>query len=119
MPIKPENKGRYPANWKEIRRSVLERAQNMCEFCGAENHSIVIRSWEDRHGRIVGKESKIVLTVAHLDHTPENCDLDNLRALCQKCHLAYDRESNLEEARKTRLAAKLAARKDDSQLSLF
>lgn len=32
----------------------------------------------------------IVLTIAHLDHTPENCGDDNLRAWCQRHHLAYD-----------------------------
>lgn len=26
MPIKPENRGRYPANWPEIRARILERA---------------------------------------------------------------------------------------------
>ena len=26
MPIKPENKSRYPKNWKQIRNSILERA---------------------------------------------------------------------------------------------
>lgn len=36
--------------------------------------------------------SKVVLTIAHLDHTPENCNDENLRALCQKCHNGYDRE---------------------------
>ena len=33
---------------------------------------------------------EIVLTCAHLDHQPGNCDPDNLRAWCQACHLAYD-----------------------------
>ena len=32
----------------------------------------------------------MVLTVAHLDHQPENVDDDNLRAWCQKCHNTYD-----------------------------
>jgi 5-methylcytosine-specific restriction endonuclease McrA len=32
----------------------------------------------------------VVLTIAHLDHNPENCDRDNLRALCQLCHNRYD-----------------------------
>jgi 5-methylcytosine-specific restriction endonuclease McrA len=32
----------------------------------------------------------VVLTVAHLDHQPENCDPDNLMAMCQRCHNAYD-----------------------------
>ena len=74
MPIKAENKARYPANWKEIRAAILERANNKCEFCGIENYMI----------RDNG--SKVVLTIAHLDHTPENCTPENLRALCPKCH---------------------------------
>ena len=78
MPIKPENKNRYPKNWKEIRATILKRANNKCEFCGIENHTI------RKNG------SKVVLTIAHLDHTPENCNPDNLRALCKKCHNNYD-----------------------------
>lgn len=49
----------------------------------------------------------IVLTVAHLDHTPENCSPDNLRALCQRCHNRYDAKHRAE----TRSWAK-AYRKD-------
>ncbi|NET35453.1 MAG: hypothetical protein F6K19_26090, partial [Cyanothece sp. SIO1E1] len=33
---------------------------------------------------------RYVLTVAHLDHQPANCDPDNLRAWCSVCHLRYD-----------------------------
>ena len=43
-----------------------------------------------------GNTARIVLTVAHLDHTPENCSLDNLRALCQRCHNRYDAEHRKE-----------------------
>jgi len=32
----------------------------------------------------------IILTVAHLDHNPENYDDDNLVSLCQQCHNRYD-----------------------------
>lgn len=119
MPIKPENKSRYPANWKEIRLKVLERAGNRCEFCGARNHSYVYRPRLDEYGNVILAKVKIVLTVAHLDRTPENCGPGNLRALCQKCHLDYDRKANVEEACKTRLAKKLAARKGYTQLLLF
>ena len=97
MPIKPENKARYPKDWKEIRLKVLERANNCCEFCGVPNHSIVERR---RNGEI--HRTKIVLTIAHLDHTPENCDMDNLRALCQKCHLTYDAKHHAATASHTR-----------------
>lgn len=51
----------------------------------------------------------IVLTIAHLDHTPENCDPANLRALCQRCHLRYDAKHHAETARATRHARKAVA----------
>jgi 5-methylcytosine-specific restriction endonuclease McrA len=31
-----------------------------------------------------------VLTVAHLDHQPENNSPENLRAMCQRCHNRMD-----------------------------
>ncbi|WP_230949696.1 hypothetical protein [Burkholderia pseudomultivorans] len=31
MPIKPENRTRYPANWKQIVEAVRERSGNRCE----------------------------------------------------------------------------------------
>ena len=37
----------------------------------------------------------VILTIAHLDHCPENAALANLRALCQRCHLTYDRRTRL------------------------
>lgn len=81
MPIRPENRARYPKDWKAISLSIRERAAWRCETegCGAEN---------GKPHPITG--SKVVLTVAHLDHTPENCDPDNLRAWCQRCHNRYD-----------------------------
>lgn len=89
MPIRPENRSRYPKNWKQIRAFILERAHNRCEFCGVENYAM-------RFNPKTGKEVKIILTIAHLDHVPEHCDPDNLRALCQKCHNTYDAEHRKE-----------------------
>ena len=43
-----------------------------------------------------------MLTIAHLDHTPENCDPDNLKAWCQRCHLNYDKDHHALNAAKTR-----------------
>ncbi len=48
----------------------------------------------------------IVLTVAHLDHDPRNCDLSNLKALCQRCHLRYDTAHHGETAYETRRKGK-------------
>lgn len=87
MPIRPENRNRYPKNWKKIREDILKRANNCCEFCGVENYSKL------------DIDSRVILTIAHLDHTPENCDYGNLRALCQKCHNRYDAKHRSETRR--------------------
>lgn len=81
MPIHPTNKNRYPPHWGRLSLAIRRtRARWRCEWCGARN---------DEPHPITG--SKVVLTVAHLDGTPENCHPDNLAALCQRCHLNYDR----------------------------
>lgn len=46
----------------------------------------------------------IVLTVAHLNHTPEDCDEANLRAWCQRHHLIYDAKHHASTAYATRRA---------------
>lgn len=117
MPIRPENKHRYPKDWPEIRAQILERAGHCCEECGLRNH---IYGYRDEHGdfhqvsrlQAIGPNRKfkpghlrIVLTIAHLDHTPENCDPGNLRALCQRCHNRYDAKTrSLGKAQRRRLA---------------
>lgn len=101
MPIKPENRARYPANWKSIVAQVRERSGNRCEGsprwpeCRAENGQPHPETG-----------SKVVLTTAHLDHVPENCELSNLRHWCQRCHLVYDAAHHAETARETRRARK-------------
>lgn len=130
MPILPENRARYPANWPEIRASILERAQNRCEVCGLDNYAVIRRKADgsvqsfgigadyreaceiaaDEHWAQFGDELPlkslgiviVVLTVAHLDHTPEHCEPSNLKAMCQKCHLAYDAEHHGQTAYATR-----------------
>lgn len=49
----------------------------------------------------------VVLTIAHLDHVPENCAPENLRAWCQRCHLRYDAEHHKQTAYRTRKNAAL------------
>jgi hypothetical protein len=48
--------------------------------------------------------SRVVLTTAHLDHTPENCHDSNLKAMCQRCHLSYDLDLHRANAAATRFA---------------
>lgn len=97
MPIKPENKLRYPANWKVIRASILERAQGCCE--GSPSYP-ECRALNGSAHPVTG--SKVVLTIAHLDHVPEHCDPNNLRAWCQRCHLTYDARHHAESRTKTK-----------------
>lgn len=115
MPIKPENKHRYPSTWREIRAAILDRAGHRCEQCGVPNYTYRPRKrdvWTDDLGQaetwaMDGERiSRIVLTIAHLDHTPEHNDPDNLRALCQRCHLAYDADHHQRTAYKTRRTKK-------------
>lgn len=40
MPITKENRKRYPANWLEIRESILTRAKRCCEWCGVPNYAV-------------------------------------------------------------------------------
>lgn len=43
----------------------------------------------------------IVLTVAHLNHDVKDNRMENLAALCQRCHLTLDSKQHRENARKT------------------
>jgi hypothetical protein len=133
VPIKPENKGRYPADWKQIRERILVRSDNCCEQCRVANGDMIVRGidkdagtfqrfegdgevYAADDGRLLGrckaseycgnKWTRVVLTIAHLDHVPEHCDDDNLKALCQRCHLAYDAEHHRANAQATRHARK-------------
>lgn len=117
MPIRPENRARYPKDWPAVSARIRGRAGNCCEECGVENGALGGREpggvWHDaiptgdnglrltwpkpgEYGWCKGFNThrlriiRIVLTVAHLNHTPEDCRDENLRALCQRCHLRYD-----------------------------
>ena len=97
MPIKPENKLRYPANWKAIRAAIIERAQGRCE--GSPSYPLC-RALNGSAHPVTG--SKVVLTIAHLDHVPEHCEPTNLRAWCQRCHLTYDARHHAKNRTKTK-----------------
>jgi hypothetical protein len=103
VPIKPENKARYPKDWPAISRRIrIDRAQGQCECTGQCGRDHSGRCPNLNGGLSVVTGAVVVLTVAHLDHTPEHCEDDNLLALCQGCHLAYDREHHAQTAYRTR-----------------
>ncbi len=81
----PIDYSEYPDDWHEISRRIrFDRAGNRCEFCKAEN---------GKPNPETG--SKVVLTVAHLNHIKADVRDENLAALCQKCHLDYDRDRHI------------------------
>ena len=137
MPIKKENRDRYPPDWKEIRMRSLRLAHHRCENCGVHDRAW---GWRDHNGEfhkvrkqplldagydkppfVVASDKgdlkiiEIILTIAHLDHTPENCDPDNLRAWCQRCHLSYDANHHA----MTRAATRKQQLEDAGQLDMI
>lgn len=91
----------YPPNWKtEIRPRILARAKNCCEECGVENHRIIKRHENGKWEYITTFTSrlkfygytKVILTIAHLKHDKLNWEVkdEDLKALCQRCHLLLD-----------------------------
>lgn len=99
----PINYKDYHPEWKTvIRPRILDRAKNKCEFCGIENYAMSKRN------------TKVVLTIAHLDHNKSNNADENLRALCQACHLAYDSEIHIANRKRNREQAN-----NKNQMDLF
>lgn len=91
MPIRPENRARYPKDWKALSERIRhDRAKGRCECtgeCGGD-HQGRCKAFNGRPHPVT--LSTVVLTTAHLDHIPENCGDDNLKAMCQRCHNKYD-----------------------------
>ncbi|MDR6195941.1 hypothetical protein [Siphonobacter sp. SORGH_AS_0500] len=116
----PFDRKKYHPKWSLITRMVRRRAANCCEECRVKNDRFVIRGKGKQKGtyryatgceiiefqglRLEGvgywKAAKqlgmvrVVLTISHLDRDRKNNRFDNLKALCQYCHLNYDRPVN-------------------------
>lgn len=58
------------------------------------------------HWQSYDRLTKTVLTVAHLDQDPRGSDIERLRALCQRCHIAYDKQP-AQRAKRERIYAEL------------
>lgn len=87
----PIDKDKYPKNWGLISLRIREeRALGRCECtgqCGLHDGRCTAINGEPHPVT----ESKVVLTVAHLDQDTYNNVDNNLLAMCQRCHLTYDR----------------------------
>lgn len=109
----PMNRKLYPDNWEAIALAIKTEVNWTCENCGRpcrrpgeSDGDLCDRigtdqpDWFDdlyeyEQHELWGEVPKLkltrfTLTVAHLDHRPENCDRSNLRAWCAPCHCRYD-----------------------------
>lgn len=121
MPIRPELRHFYTGPiWWATRLRILARAGNCCEQCGKPNGKAVLTvsggysfmawtlceasagssvPWRDCYGHTITRLStsfqpriiRVVLTIAHLNHVSGDDRDENLKALCQWCHLNYDK----------------------------
>lgn len=117
MPIRRENRDKYPPDWKAISYRIrFERAGGRCECTG--------HCGLDHGGRCAAEHGKphpttgsiVVLTTMHLNHKPEDCRDEVLLAGCQQCHNRYDapmrragraaRKAEREEAERARIRDK-------------
>ena len=118
---------RYPKDWKSIAATVKDLADWTCEecdrpcrrpnededdLCARLNGSEWSKQLYDKFGTaFIPKFGRFNLTVAHLDHIPENCDRANLKALCTVCHCRLDLKA-MEQKR-------YLSREREGQLNLF
>lgn len=92
MPIRPENRARYPKTWKQMVERARERSGNRCECdgkCGIEHEGG--RCNAANHEPHPRTGSKVVLTLAHEHGVPlEETSIERMFHACQRCHNRYD-----------------------------
>ena len=107
MPIRPAQRRRYPKDWDAISKRIRAQCGNRCQ--GAPGIYPDCRAVNGQPHPVTG--SRVILTVAHLNHEPEDVRPENLRALCQRCHLTYDAKHHARHAKET-----VRARRADGDL---
>jgi hypothetical protein len=103
----PMDRSRYPDDWEAIAAEVKTDADWHCDQCGkpcqrpGETFEQLCQrlkgtSWERLlyeqlpEGGKLPHPRRFLLTCAHLNHDPMDCDKSNLRAWCTPCHARYD-----------------------------
>ena len=101
----------YPKNWPAISREIRERAKNadgipQCECtgeCGLHRTTGGPRRCAELHGQPARwARGRVILTTAHLCHHPRCARRRHLKAMCQRCHLRYDRRLHQRHRRERR-----------------
>lgn len=104
----PVDISRYPENWTEISHEIrFVRAGGQCE-CTGECGKHEGRCTAEHHKPHPITGSLVILTTAHLGtgtgdkHDKMDVRPENLKAMCQRCHLLFDIEDHLAHALETR-----------------
>ena len=91
----PVDMTRYPPDWKEISLRIRERSGGRCECAGeCGTHQGRCCAFDRQAHPITN--TIVIFTVAHLGHgTGDKHDKmdvrdENLKAMCQRCHLIFD-----------------------------
>lgn len=96
MPMRREL---YPKDWNAIALSIKSAAGWRCQNCGricrrpGQTWGDFIHENNLKQLEAIGlpfKRQRYTLTTAHLNHQPQDCRPQNLKALCSGCHLRYD-----------------------------
>lgn len=85
----------YHPSYFQRREEVKNAAGRRCARCGKKEGEKTVNRF--------GREIRVVLTTAHLDHDPWNPEA-RLLPLCYQCHLRYD-ASHGQRFRKKRMMA--------------
>ena len=92
MPIRPENRGRYPKSWPAMRAQALHRSGGRCECdgkCGLAHEGGRCDAINGVAHPVTG--SIVVLTLAHEHGVPlEETSIERMFMGCQRCHNPYD-----------------------------
>lgn len=119
----PVDMNRYPKDWKKISLAIRARADWKCECTGeCGTHSGRCNAAHGSAHPITN--STVILTVAHLGHETgdkhNKMDVrpENLKAMCQRCHLIFDLDEHIANAKHTRTAEKLRVMIDAGQLQM-
>jgi hypothetical protein len=105
MPIKPENKNKYPANWKQISKDIrLNRAANRCECCGVENYALIFRCrydgvecYQTIDGHLFNADNSELMArdTEHWNLYPTNRSHDRaIKVILTVAHLDHDPTNN-------------------------
>lgn len=117
----PADMSRYPKDWQEISYYIrFVRGAGQCECtgeCGLHSGRC-----DARHGQphpVTG--SLVILTTAHTLNKHDKMDVrpENLKGMCQRCHLIFDLDDHIKHARATRIRLYRERLAAGGQMELF